>query len=1427
MKCYVGNNEARPLSYLSLLVACPAVAGLIKPDQPRKSLMKKKSPALLKSLLLPLMTAAILPGLPVRAQSPFFQAVTNLNPVAYWPLQETIQPPAADVEANLGSLGAVANAYYSSTNAAKGVTGIGSGDNDPAVSFQSGVNGGFLAVPLTDSRVALPAGPFTVEVWINPTNISNSTVFAQTGPAGSGGLNGGPNSAGWSLNLGYIPSLNSTIAATVSFHVYNGVGSTGGAEATFTQPNFAPNLWYHVVAVYDGVNAVVYVNDTTNTPAIAAIPMSGTQARDTWDELTIGCGRGLNNNRFGGYLDEVAIYNYALSPSRIQVHYNTGNGGAGGYQAAVAADSPYMYWRMDAPAYTTPSASSYPTAFNYGSGVSINGLYLSGTTPGVAGPSLSGFGSPSYACAFNGIGTDSTNAIPIATNGVVYATNTAAETGIIITNLLTSMNQNISNMSFACWFKLNPSDNHRDALVGHTDSGWRASINAGNATGNSGKGSDMTSPITYNDGNWHFLTVVYTNSNVHVNTTGWLATNYLYVDGLLVQSALVTNASPAGVLTNISIGVSPDHWRTGAGNTYEDQVAAGSIAHVAFFTNTLTPAQVVNLYTNATGGALPVPVITSQPFPFPAVRPYTGGPGTFLFEAVVATGNPPLSYQWYFNTSSNYAGATKLVDNVTHYTNSTTLQVTVTNLTDGDSGYYFAVVTDAFGGSVTSAIVNVQVNTQPIITSQTPTGPFTLYAGQNYTLSVTATGETNGLAYQWLTNGAADTTAGTAASYGLANVQPAQSGETFQCVVTNLSGSVTSALATLTVLQLPAALTNQSYSSNVLALNPSGYWPLHEVAPAAVGDVETNLGTLGNVANGYYADWVQPEPNIQHQVTGALAGDNDTAALFNNAPDGTAPGYLMIPRTSPATTLTPPFTLECWVKPLNTGFGDIISEGAFGDNGNGSLRYGVRLGWGSGTSSATEASDFVMFIGAGTSANNSYPSTLAANFPIGQWYHIALVTPDGTNWTLYVNGSPHYTFALPMATDFGDPISVATGLWQANGPQRAFDGAIDEVAIYPIALQQTDVSTHYNDGISGPAGQYMTDVQSLNPLIYLRMNGPAYTPPAIGSWPVATNFGTVAGNGVYSPGSIPGAVTGPNSGGVVSKKVMPGSGMSSYVDLGNNAAFNASGATAYSFGAWFRGNPTDQRSTNTIISRSDNSFRAVLNASGKLVAHLGTNDITSSATFNDGNWHQLVATFTGTNVTYGSPSSNTMVLGVGTLYADGVQVGRSLSFATPGASSVDVMVGDDAGYTNNPVGMGRAFAGQICEAAYWNGVALSGLQVSNLYSASELVPIITKQPISASVNANSSFTNSVTAVLGSGTYTYQWYRNNQPLPVGGQTNLPNGATNATLAINPVQGSDASTDYYVVVSNAGGSITSSVVSLTVFTQPVFTSEPNSS
>src|SRR5580658_4540933 len=60
--------------------------------------------------------AVILAGQALHGQSTYFQAVTNLNPLGYWPLNETNQPPApfanSLVASNSGTLGALGNGYY-------------------------------------------------------------------------------------------------------------------------------------------------------------------------------------------------------------------------------------------------------------------------------------------------------------------------------------------------------------------------------------------------------------------------------------------------------------------------------------------------------------------------------------------------------------------------------------------------------------------------------------------------------------------------------------------------------------------------------------------------------------------------------------------------------------------------------------------------------------------------------------------------------------------------------------------------------------------------------------------------------------------------------------------------------------------------------------------------------------------------------------------------------------------------------------------------------------------------------------------------------------------------------------------------------------------------------------------------------------------
>jgi hypothetical protein len=1193
----------------------------------------------------------------------------------------------------------------------------------------------------------------------------------------------------------------------VSFHIYNGVGATGGAEATFSGGN---NLtlasWYHVVGVFDGANATVYVNGVAGSPMVS---MSGSQARDTWDPLTIGCGRGLNNNRFGGSLDEVAIYTNALSSTQVTTHYNIGVGG-GNYLGTVLADNPYMYWRMDAPVYTAPTVSAYPAAANFGK-ANAGGLYLTGTTPGAAGPSLSGLGSPSYACALNGMGTASTNGIPLYTNSVAFGANLApAGSGIIITNLDDALNLRSNNISVMAWFKSNPADNRFQGLVGHSDSNWRLAMgnggNAGKLQWNFGAGGDLVSTRNYNDGQWHFAVAVYTNTGVPAAPGGWLATNYLYVDGILDNSALVTNLASATSTTNVMIGCAPDYTLSGNNNVYRPQrFFAGSLAHVAYLTNALTGSQVASLY--STAGGVPLPVITGQPVTGRtngAGGNNGSGTGSFIFFGVNTLG--ATSYQWYFNSSSNYTGATLLV-NGAKYTNTTTLNMTVSNLVDSDSGYYYVVVGNSYG-SVTSILATLKVSTEPLITSQSPAGSsLQLYQNQNYTLSVTAIGQTP-FTYQWFTNGVADSSAaGKNQTYGLTSVQPAMTGYTYQCVVSNSVGSATNGLLTLTVLTLPGNLTGSAYGSTLLGMNPSGYWPMHEVAAGVRGDVETNLGSLGNLANAYYADWTGSiaGTGIVHQVTGALAGDSDPATGFNNTPNNgstTYPAFAVIPRTAAATTLKPPFTLEAWAKPFTSGFGDIISENG-SLNGVNNQNDGVRLSWGSG-GGGTATQGFQVFVGNG-SARTALPGT-PTTFAIGQWYHVAC-TFDGATWILYVNGNPVVTqptnATFTLAVDSGSPIAIAQGLWSSTGPGRAFPGAIDEVAIYTNVLDPSEIGRHYAAGTDPNANPtYKQLVLATNPIVYLRMDAPAYAAPSVGTWPALTNYGAAGVNGVYSPGSMPGAVAGPPALGLSGNRATPGNGMSSFADAGFDPSFNPT-TNAFSYSAWFKGNPGDTRSFQSIVGHTDNSWRAAINGSGKLQAHGGGGDVQSSAVVNDGNWHHFVMTYSGTN---------TGNFGTNTLYLDGVLVATNTGVGNVG-TNLNVYFGDDPQYTNNPYGIGRNLAGSVCEVAFWNNTVLSPNQAVALWNAAGVPPYIVTQPISASVNQNSVFTNTIVA-NGSATLAYQWYQDGAPLA---------GQTSGSLVLNPVQASNNSSDYYAVVTNSYGAVTSAVVSLTVFTSPTINSQ----
>jgi len=163
--------------------------------------------------------------------------------------------------------------------------------------------------------------------------------------------------------------------------------------------------------------------------------------------------------------------------------------------------------------------------------------------------------------------------------------------------------------------------------------------------------------------------------------------------------------------------------------------------------------------------------------------------------SVTATGSAPLSYQWRFN-ATNIAGATG-----SSYTRS--------NAQTNHAGPYSVVVSNATFTTVTSSVATLTVNVPPGIT--TPPQSQTVIAGNDATFTVIASGTTP-YSYQWRFNGSAIGGA-TGSSYTRVAAQPGDAGG-YSVVVTNVAGSITSSVATLTV-NVPPGISGQPQSQTV------------------------------------------------------------------------------------------------------------------------------------------------------------------------------------------------------------------------------------------------------------------------------------------------------------------------------------------------------------------------------------------------------------------------------------------------------------------------------------------------------------------------------------------------------------------------------------------------------------------------------------
>ncbi|HRT08814.1 MAG TPA: hypothetical protein P5233_10545 [Candidatus Paceibacterota bacterium] len=215
-------------------------------------------------------------------------AVLADNPVSYWRLDETSGTALED------SWGVNHGSYVGAV--ALGQPGISAAST--AVNFPN--SGWVLATPTTYADVPYtpalnPSGAFSVELWVKANGIPSdlfsplSSLDINSGRAGYlFYLNGG---SGWQFRLGNL----SGYIATVS----------GGASST---------EWQHIVGVYDGASAYLYVNGVQYGPVAAP----GYQPNPAV-AFRIGAPTGFSRP-WNGLVDEVAFYNYALSPTQVKQH---------------------------------------------------------------------------------------------------------------------------------------------------------------------------------------------------------------------------------------------------------------------------------------------------------------------------------------------------------------------------------------------------------------------------------------------------------------------------------------------------------------------------------------------------------------------------------------------------------------------------------------------------------------------------------------------------------------------------------------------------------------------------------------------------------------------------------------------------------------------------------------------------------------------------------------------------------------------------------------------------------------------------------------------------------------------------------------------------------------------------------------------------
>jgi hypothetical protein len=239
-----------------------------------------------------LSSAAVISVTPAPGYPDYLTAVLTDNPIHYYPLDEISGSTALDL-GSLATTGGICNG---------GIT-LG----QPSFSTTLGRSAYFDGQPGTfvDLGQFHPGDSVTVEAWVNlAADASHTPSYHDI----VGRMDG-------SYIIDFAPDDRIEFAA---FNDSGTLAKSGGGI------NAGRNRWHHVVGVFSNGTATVYVNGIKGTTQTIGGTLQNLGPDP--DRVLIGASRNgsVSSFNFRGFIDEVAIYDSALSPARIRAHYRTG-----------------------------------------------------------------------------------------------------------------------------------------------------------------------------------------------------------------------------------------------------------------------------------------------------------------------------------------------------------------------------------------------------------------------------------------------------------------------------------------------------------------------------------------------------------------------------------------------------------------------------------------------------------------------------------------------------------------------------------------------------------------------------------------------------------------------------------------------------------------------------------------------------------------------------------------------------------------------------------------------------------------------------------------------------------------------------------------------------------------------------------------------